>query len=380
MKRYDIVFVIGYHRSAYILLGLVNQFSNIKNVAVIFYEDDQELHQKTGRYKQRIIQDLRIKCDIIDAGDKFTAELLIIQQFNYTTNFLDVLKLSANFKQDYIVMSFASTGLANFDEVIEKFPTATLLTQDSTFLYILCKKRNVSSIQGRNVLEIGLPAFDVDLKNKPLFDWMILAPTTFSLQTLRARNNFLYNAIQFILQNPSDYYVYKEHNGNHRDSLGLFVLPSFIRNLILKTSIINLMVYIFYNNKSEKGKYKALFLNLLLRLDLSCRVVKLSQYHKNAHQAAEEFMPNIRKGLLGGYSNTIWAASYYNKKYINLSSEDDYQKIYENPKSRKLLGVNLDYILAEKPLGPRFILNTNEDIQKIRTTKIDIIKLLLGKL
>ena len=201
MKRYDIVFVIGYHRSAYIALGMVSQFSNTKNVAVIFYEDDQELHEKTGRYKQRTIQGLRIKCDIINAGDKFTAELLVIQQFNYTTNFLDVLKLSANFKKDYIVMSFASTGLANFDEVIDKFPTATLLTQDSTFLYILSEKRNVPSIRGRNVLEIGLPAFEVNFKNKPLFDWMILAPTTFSLQTVRARNNFLYHAVQFILEN-----------------------------------------------------------------------------------------------------------------------------------------------------------------------------------
>lgn len=380
MACYDFVFVIGYHRTAHIALALVSQLSRTKNVAVILYDEDQELHQKTGKHKQKVKLDLRGKCSLISAKTEFRTKFLIIQQFNYTSGFLDLLKASSHYDKDYILMSFASTGLANFDEVIEKFDTATLLTQDSSFLYLLSEKRNVSTIRDRIVLEIGLPEINENLSKIPVMDWIILSPTTFSLQSLSARNNFLHNAIQFIMENPSDVFVYKEHNGNHLDSLGLFILPKFIRYLMLKIPILRMLIQNLNRENSIKGKYKALFVNFLLRLDISSRVINLTQYYENAHQAAEIFIPYVGKGIIGGYSNTIWAASYHNKKYINISSKDDYLKIYESPKSRNLLGLNLKYILTEEPSGPRMALNTNKNIMKIKITKLDIVDFFLKEL
>ena len=379
-SSYDIVFVIGYHRTANTILTLIQEFSVENRVGIIFYDAPEELRTKTEKNLNKLLKHLKQQSTLLEATKPFDTNLLIIQHFNYEDAFLSRLKEISSYKDDFIVMSFGSVGLHNYDSVVSKFDGATLLAQDSQLLHFLAKRRGVFLYNKRKILEIGFPIIKNSVVRHNSIDWLILAPTTFSLQSIEAKNAFLKAVIRFINNYKLDTFVYKSHNGNVRDSLVSIPIPVEIQNLIARTKIVNLLIKIVSLKIFYRKKFINKILNILLRLEFKKLTINLSDIEKNHYLAAENFIGSVNKGVLGGFSNTIWGAAYFDKKYFCLSSQNDYEEIYKNSKSRRTLGGNLEYLLDRPPENTGCELLLNSDIKSIQLKQKDVVKIITCRL
>ncbi|MDD3287677.1 MAG: hypothetical protein PHX43_01545, partial [Alphaproteobacteria bacterium] len=282
------------------------------------------------------------------SSQSIAAKLMIVQQFVYPDDF--ALSVRNNIKADRIVglMTLAAAGLDKHDGFIKQFGISKVYVPDKLFSEFLIDRRDAKNrYDGVEMIEVGLPFREYPVFPEFKADWIIAAPTLFSFHAETDKHNFLRNVLKLMDSMPaSDIIAYKPHNGNARD----YFTPSLYYNLAKILTLCPFMEKLIEGalKKSPKALKKQFerVLTGLLHLRLLKRATPMSSLTKYADISLEAFLPGVKKGVIGGLSNTIWGSLFFGLPYYNCVDQGKLRGSESellNKSSAALLDVNVEY-------------------------------------
>ena len=142
-------------------------------------------------------------------------------------------------------------------------------------------------------------------------DWLIAAPTLFSFSTEAGKQAFLRDVLALFSQIPSsDVVAYKPHNGNQRDYFVPrlnYAVASLFRLIPGGERLLGILAH---TGPSASRRVFSRTLTSALHSRVLGRAVPMSQLTPYGDISLEAFLPGVRKGVIGGLSNTIWGTLY----------------------------------------------------------------------
>ena len=346
-SSYDIVIVIGYFRSAAPLLSVIRYLSKDFQVGVIFAPLTDHLALKVS-LAQDFFYDLCISYGAtpLTLNASYSTKILLVQQFQYSDDFSSQVLHYINYKKIFGVLQLASAGLDLLDEFLTQFNISSAFALDIGLLnFLLSKRDRVHRYDSIQLTEVGLPFAEYPIYPPLDIDWFIACPTTFSFRRERDKHSFLSSVIEFVYSLPSnETIVYKAHNALKRDYFTpkIYYLLSrpFYRFSRLPSLLTLLSRYMPHFLSFHIDKFITSLLHSVL-LDLVTPLSEFSSFH---HMPIEPYLPFVKKGVIGGLSNVMWASRYYGIKYINfIHPKTRKYKSQFKSNSSNLLDLNVQY-------------------------------------
>lgn len=352
--KYDLVLVVEYFRSvtAYlsIIQGLSSDFSiGVYQVALSEFD--------TGKNDQAQAEFLK-KCqalgaDIITSKSVQTSVLLIPQR-PLNKDAVSDIKERFEAETTVLLLGFAFPGIKLQDEIFQYFTFKKAYAIDKNFIKFLADKRGVSKIYDAiDIVEVGLP-----FKKYPIFydfnaDYILAMPTLFSFTHECDKWAFLETVQKLITHvDITDIIVHKPHNGFERDQFSTPNMRLLLQKLKYFPGIYR--IFKFVANYSPIKKIRDLTAKLYtayLYEKVLARTITMEQAGGYTNFAMEAYLPGVKKGVIGGTSNTMWGTLFFKLKFFNCvdisnQQRDGKNKSYGNKKPDKYLELNLQYFMV----------------------------------
>lgn len=347
MMSYDLVFVVGYFRSATPFLSAICEFGKDKKVGVIFAELSDSMAGKTGNTHNLFVELCeRFGADIIGVDQRIKAQLLIIQQYPYADSFVSLIKDRVVSNHTVGALTLASAGLDVHDKFIRQLDIKTVYALDSGLVRFLVGKRAAESqYQKLEIREVGLPFKKYAVFPEFSCDWLLLAPTLLSFKNEAGKKQFLSTVLKVLCQIPDgDSVFYKEHNGNEKDYFAprfyyqiAWFMSRFPRSELFLEGVGRISPKII-SRKLDRLIASLLYIRIFRRAKSLHRVTKY------AGISVEAFLPGVKKGVIGGLSNVMWGTQYFDLPFYNCVDPEMRKGTVElKSGADKLLDLNVEY-------------------------------------
>jgi len=321
---FDLLLVIGYFRSALPMLSIVRHLSPQLRIGLCFQPLTPQMELKTGDAQSTFKRLCREAGGVnYVLGSQAQCRLMLVQQYPYNDSFVSLLRGDIESEDTWGMLTLASVGLVAHDAFLKQFNISHLTVPDKELANFLLNARHANSrYQGLQMTEVGLPFKKYTVFEEFVVDWVVAAPTLFSFHTESSKQGFLQGVLKLMEQIPdSDVIVYKSHNGNVRD----YFTPRLhaeIARIISWVPNVDVMLQGLIQTPSQRLRYHLnKVLTSLLHLRVTRRAVTMYQVTSLADMSLEAFLPGVRKGIIGGLSNTMWGASYFGLRYYNCVDE-----------------------------------------------------------
>lgn len=348
MKSYDLVLVVGYFRTATAFLSVVEALGKKLRIAVLPTDADPAMKHKTGD-AHFVFLDLcrRFGADVLDINESAFTTLMVIQQFPYSDVLAKNVQQNVKSNEHVGLMTLAMAGIEKHDAFVKQFGVSKVYVPSQRLMEFLLEKREAGArYEGVNVKEVGLPFALYRIFPEFRADWMIAAPTLFSFHNESGKQHFLRTVNQLLNQIPSgDVVVYKPHNGNSLDYFAPrlhYLLASWLDKIPTMKRLLQ---------STERLPWPWLRMQVdrvetcILHRTIMRRVIPMAQLTPYAGISLEAFLPGVRKGVIGGLSNTIWGTLYFDLPFYNCVDEHGRQGRSEllDRRSDQLLDLNLQF-------------------------------------
>ena len=341
-EHYDLILVMGYFRSALSFLSIVKHLKS-KRIGLITSSSVEVKNKKVDKYTEKFITLLKENGAKICLKDqKYSTDLIVVQQHVYDDDFIKIISKNITYKKAIALIGYR-LGYGGNDLFLKYFDISICAINDKNLFKLFVDFRKCKNLYNKyEIREVGIPFLDYPPFETPYLDWLIASPTTFSFDNEKDKHKYLKNIIILLGQiDNSKTIAYKPHNGNQRD---YFKKYNNIANLIpfpcLSAKLIEL--FISYSHKLVKKHFSFILTALLNKIILK-RAVNLSKLSDKHYLPIEAFIPNLREGIIGGNSNTIWATRFYKKKYLNCIEPKKFQSKEIYKKKNITLLTNLSY-------------------------------------
>jgi hypothetical protein len=325
-EEFDLVLVVGYFRSSLPLLSIVRQLSPQLRIGLCFQPLSPQMAAKTGK-AQKIFERLCIEAGGIPqvAGSPAKCRLMLVQQYTYGGDFAASVRANIEAEKIWGMLTLASMGLEAHDAFIKQFGVTRLTVPDRRLADFLIKARKAhQSYEDLEMIEVGLPFQKYPVFEEFSVDWIIAAPTLFSFHSEAGKQKFLRDVLNLMAQmSPTDVVTYKPHNGNGRD----YFTP---RLHVVIASLISwlpnadgFLARIIRKLPSGVQIHVSRVLTALLHARVTRRAIPMKEFTSMADMSLEAFLPRVRKGVIGGESNSIWGALFFDLPYYNCISPDE---------------------------------------------------------
>jgi hypothetical protein len=350
MKKFDIVLVLEYFRAAAPYLSIIKHLSSKYSIAIYQAPLDKDLLDKNSNAQKKFIQ----LCEDFGATaigvEPVEATLLIIQQRPYTDETARVITNAIKAKERIGLMGFALFGIPLHDNFLKQFNIQKIFVINRRFSEFLINQRNAeSTYEHLETVQVGLP-----FKKHPVFpefnvDYLIASPTLFSFRNESHKNNFL-ECVHSILKDiqKGQLVAYKSHNSNHKDYFapkGYSLIGKLLSVFPFCGQILSRLCRISHGKIENiiRKLYSSLLYSMIVK-----RATPMNQLTPFSDFALEAFLPGVRKGVIGGLSNTIWGTLYFGLPFYNCVDKSLRDKVsVENGEwqkdSTRLLDLNLKY-------------------------------------
>tara|TARA_B110001450_G_C17613663_1_gene478333 strand:+ start:9 stop:1205 length:1197 start_codon:yes stop_codon:yes gene_type:complete len=323
MKHFDIVLVLEYFRPLTYYLSIIRHLGDDYNIGLYAVDiisrqhdkniDTQNLFETTcAEFGAKIIREEAIQ-----------TEILLIPQNVYTKIARKDINNNIKANKKIGVIGFAWAGVKLHDEFLDVFAIDKLFVIDKSFMDFLLEQRKVEVYREKTIVETGLP-----FKKYPIFenlsiDYLLVMPTSFSFPHEKDKWMFLETIKTLFSQiDDEDVVAHKPHNGMYTD---LFATESYMKviRIIRYIPMISYVLKIVINISSGfvRRFTSKLYTAYLYRTILE-RTTPLSSITKYSSFAVEAFFPNVKRGVIGGLSNTIWGALYHQIPFYNAVNMD----------------------------------------------------------
>lgn len=348
MREYDLIFVIGYFRSATAFLSIIKALGSQLRIAVLFVDADPTMQRKTGD-AHNVFAELcqQFGAELVSLGVPIRAELLVVQQFPYNDELAQAIQLNIRVARRAGLMSLAMAGLEKHDIYLTQFGIRKVYVPSLRFMdFLLDERKGHKRYQDVAVEQVGLPFARYPPFPEFAVDWIIAAPTLFSFHSEKGKQQYLQSVNQLLGQiPPDDVVVYKSHNGNCRDYFAprvhywLAGLLESIPAARLLPRLARSLQWSWLHIQGERVR------SCILHRAILKRAIPMDRLTSYAGISIEAFLPGVRKGVIGGLSNTIWGSLYFNLPYYNCV--DDAFRLEKSElldkRSDALLDLNLRY-------------------------------------
>ncbi|NJM31812.1 MAG: hypothetical protein HC848_01640 [Limnobacter sp.] len=312
MKTYDLILVVGYFRTATSLLSVIKGLGRTLRIAVLSVEADSAMHSKTGEAHQVFLHLCqKLGAELLHLGEPAQATLLVVHQFPYTNELARAILHKVTAQKRVGLMTLAMAGREVHDHFLQQFELRKVYVPSQRFLSFLLDKRHAQTRYSNvQIQEVGLPFAKYPLFPEFSADWLIAAPTLFSFHSEQGKQQFL-NSVLELLEKipPQDVVVYKSHNGN---SLDYFVprahyhLANWLEHVPGATKLVWLAQRLTH---ALPWRWPHLQIQRLqtcmLHRAVLRRAMPMPAVTQYAGISLEAFLPGVRKGVIGGLSNTI---------------------------------------------------------------------------
>ena len=379
-NKYDIVLVIEYFRSVSYYLSIIKYLSADFRVGLFVLPMDQVLLAK-NRVAQSEFVDLCVSLggEVI-LEEVVETDLLLIPQRAYT-NEAKLLISSILVERKVGVLALAWAGVPEHDSFLEYFGIDIVFVVDMRFLnYLLERRGNQTVYQSRKLVEVGLPFMRYPVFEDVSVDYMIAMPTGFSFAHESDKWLCMETVLSLLAKiDPDDVVALKTHNGMDRDLFSrprhrwlasvLGVVPGF--GLAIRK--IAHTMKLAYGGSFVGRVYTSYLYEKVLK-----RAVPFSSLTEFSQIAMEVFLPGVRKGVIGGLSNTIWGTlcagiPYYNCVDIAIQRRDSKDRLYGKKNPANFLELNLGYFSVPYCKGRLVFDEENFNILADSTREADMI-------
>jgi|GEM_PF-6934496 len=381
-KDFDLLLVIGYFRSALPMLSVIRHLSPWLRIGLCFQPLNVQMDTKTGD-AQRAFERLCKEAGGVShvPGSPATCRLMLVQQYPYSDSFVASVRVDIVAEETWGMLTLASMGLDAHDAFLKQFGVSRLTVPDKELADFLLHERDARSrYHGLEMIEVGLP-----FQKHPVFeafavDWVVAAPTLFSFHTEVDKQGFLQNVLKLMEQIPeSDVIAYKSHNGNAKD----YFTPRLYAEIARMISWVpnaEVMLEGLIQSVPKSLRYQLnKVLTAVLHLRMTQRAVAMNKLTPMSDMSLEAFLPGVRKGVIGGLSNTIWGALHFDLRYYNCVNESGRNGRSEllSKSSDNLLDLNMTYFGLPFCNGDLNANVKNDRVTQLKNRNSDLVDLIL---
>ena len=349
MKRFDLLLVVGYWRSAAAYLSIIRHLSPRFRIGVLMTDPGAALRQKTEEAQALFLRlCTEFGAEVLDGDAAASAKLMIVQQFPYSDDQVAGINSRTSAVNRAGLLTLAMSGLDKFDRFLQEFAISRVYVPSQGLMNFLLERRQTRDrYRDVQIVEVGLPFGAHPVFPEFRVDWLIAAPTLFSFSTEKGKQAFLDCVLSLMSQIPrTDVIVYKPHNGNQLDYFvprGHYILASVMmripggERLLRRLSQLGPLVI---RQQFSRVLTSALHQNVLRR---AVPMISVTPY---ADMSLEAFLPGVQKGVIGGLSNTIWGTLFFGLPFFNCadpSAVDHGESELLAKSSEALLKLNLEY-------------------------------------
>jgi hypothetical protein len=345
----DLLLVLGYFRSATPFLSVIRHLAPHFKIAVLHTDASASLRNKTGEAEALFLRLCReFGAQVLGDNERVEAKLAVIQQFAYDPALATRLdeRIVATRRVGLAGLTFA--GLEKHDAFIAQFGLRKAYVPSLRLMTFLLGRRNATQrYAGVELEEVGLPFATYPVFPDFSVDWLIAAPTIFSFSDERDKQAFLRSVLRLLAQiDEADVVAYKPHNGNVLD----YFVPRFHYAMASVAERIpggnRLLSGLAENAPAWLRRHVSRTFTSALHCRVLRRAVPMSTLTPYADISIEAFLPGVRKGVIGGLSNTIWGTLYLERPYFNCVNRPSGPARHSelvNKSSETLLDLNLEY-------------------------------------
>lgn len=373
MKVCDIVLVFPNFRRNAVYLSIIKHLSRDFSIGIIQVPIDSP--GKTISVDRLFLDMCKdFGAEIMCPGKKVSTNLLIIPQWQYSRKAIAVIRDTISESQKNIC-TCALTWAGMKSDLFETFDIHKVFVTDKQLFSYLLERKNLPTTFNHEIVEVGLPFEKYPVFDEPLnIDYIIAMPTPFSFPHRRSKIVFLENVSKVIDEisrtDPECVIAVKRHNATkseHFLNRKFIILSSFLNKLGL-----NFLTKLLMRRKS----FSLLSAIESLHRDLLNKATPLDTHTLNSEFPLEIFLPSVRKGVIGGLSNTMWGALFFKKPYFNCIPDSIRQQLDNN----LTLKVSLEYFGIPSCNGRLTFDSANFDRISDSTRNADLIDILRKEL
>lgn len=381
MQQYDIVLIMEYFRSIPYYLSIIKYLSPMLRICVYQVDMEPSLQAKNKNAQAEFAKLCRDFGADVNQSVKISTKLMIIPQRTFLEEAqADILK-NINSENNIGVLALAWAGFKKADDFIQQFQIQKLLAIDLGLVKFLLEARGLESSYASNeVSEVGYPFGKYPVFEDFQADYMLAIPTPFSFAHERDKWAFLETVIKLFRSiDDQDTIVFKSHNGMDREQLAssnLRALAKIINNISILSELISKKVK---GNTAIKQTFLGKLYTAMLFEKIMSRIIPIEEFTESHQVGIEAFMPGVKKGIIGGLSNTIYASlffklPYYNCVDIKSQDRDAPNKLYGEKIPSTTIELNLRYFGVPFCDGELNYDDKNYDLLSESTRQVDMIE------
>lgn len=386
MKTFDIVLILGYFRPLTYFLSIIKYLHLEHKIGVYIVNIPKDQYKKNIKSQALFVKTCFEFGATILENEKIKTNLLLIPQNIYTKNAQNDIINNIVAKKKIGILGFAWAGVRKHDQFVSIFKLKKFFCIEKRFTKFLLKNRNAKTYDKKIIIETGLPFQKYPIFDNLSFDYFLVMPTAFSFPHESDKWEFLCNLQEFFKKiSIQETIVHKPHNGLDVDQFATekyMKLIKIILHIPFSLQILKKSIGIFpsFIDVILSKLYTAyLYTNVLKR------TIPLDDMSIYSSFGVEAFYPNVKKGVIGGLSNTIWGALYHKLPFYNaidLSKQDRYSsgKLYVKKDTSNLIDLNLKYFNVPFCKNTLKFDKKNFFIIHDKTRNADIIKIIKREL
>ncbi len=353
-KKFDLVLVVEYFRSvnAYlsVIKGLKSEFSI--GIYEVPQNDSYLRNNDTSQVEfLNMCQDLGAT---IIKSEKVETKVLMLPQRPLSNEAILDIKKTFDAKTTVLLLGFAYAGIEQQDEILKHFNFKKAYAVDMDFLSFLAEKREAKKLYSSiDITEVGLPFKKYPVCDDFSADYILAIPTMFSFYNESDKWSFLESVRDiFNLLDSSDVIVHKPHNGSEIDQFSSLKARSILKYIKYFPAIRDILKFNakYFPLRKIRRDIAKLYTAYLYDIVLG-RTITMNQAGGSPYIALEAYIAGVKKGIIGGTSNTMWGTLFFKLPFYNcvdLAAQDreHKDKLYGKHKSEKMWDLNLQYFMV----------------------------------
>ena len=341
--------VLGYFRQLSYFLSIIRYLSNDYKIGLYAVDIlNEQKHKNIENQKNFENTCSRLGATII-RREKIKTELLLIQQNIYLKSSCNEINENIIAKSKIGILGFAWAGIKEHDLFLDIFNINKIFVIDKNFTEFLLNERDVKVYKEKHIIETGIPFKKYPLFEDLVIDYFLVMPTAFSFPHEKDKWDFLETLRKLFSEiDHRDIIVHKAHNGMYADQFVSKKCMQIIKIIRYLPFLSHILKWIINNSPIILSKYLSKLYTAYLYGKILKRTTPLNSISKHSYLGVEAFFPFVRKGVIGGLSNTIWGAIYHKLPFYNavdISKQNRFgsDKIYGKKDTTNLIDLNLKY-------------------------------------
>lgn len=356
MQHYNFALIfVGFQRCC-VYLTILKELSANYSVAILPQEIDKKTSSRIKNTNSSFLELCKnLGADVV-YSQNISADIEILPQTHYSQDVINKINKEVQSKKTFW-LSGVAMGNAQYEFLFGKRIDKILVVDRQFYDFRVAnyEKEDSSKFQNDQILEIGIP-----YKKYPFFptlgiDYLIANPTPFSFCNYGDRLDYLENIISLLEKiGNQDLVVLKPHNADERadyivnNRIYFFLSLFFIVPFHSRIDIFSRFVV----STKPKKRISDFFVQMSIAIkyfQLMKRVTNLSELTKWHNLNLELFLPNVKKGLITGRSNSIWHGLFLEKPTYNCIDRNKpyYSDTKMHKYSMEYLNVHGNYINLE---------------------------------